>query len=194
MASDSTTSTCNHHQFLTRSYGDDQHRRDTTFEVTNGQSLTHQSLNSPISTYASSTENISRLLEGWMRSSPKATKEKVLAQNSSAEEGNMDMAGSSTVAAATVSSVQCYRPKLEQVGSELISNDEFESILSLENLNDDDHHHTHDAIIPSDDHHEMKMNHDQKKHNPPLSFLEKWLMDETAAQGEEMMDQLSPIF
>ncbi|CBI31183.3 unnamed protein product, partial [Vitis vinifera] len=159
--------------------GDDHHRRGSSFEVINGHSSAHPSLNSPISTYASSTENISRLLEGWMRSSPKATKEK-LHQNSSLEEGSIDMTGNS----------------MAQGGGELVANDEFESILEYENLNDD-HHQTTDATIPSDDHdhdHEMKMDHDQKKHNPPLSFLEKWLLDESAAQGEEMMDQLSPIF
>lgn len=197
MASDSTTSTCTNHQFVPRSYaGDDHHRRGSSFEVINGHSSAHPSLNSPISTYASSTENISRLLEGWMRSSPKATKEK-LHQNSSLEEGSIDMTGNS-MAVAAVTSVQCYRPKLEQGGGELVANDEFESILEYENLNDD-HHQTTDTTIPSDGHdhdhdHEMKMDHDQKKHNPPLSFLEKWLLDESAAQGEEMMDQLSPIF
>ncbi|KAL6335975.1 hypothetical protein AAG906_003601 [Vitis piasezkii] len=195
MASDSTTSTCTNHQFVPRSYaGDDHHRRGSSFEVINGHSSAHPTLNSPISTYASSTENISRLLEGWMRSSPKATKEK-LHQNSSLEEGSIDMTGNS-MAVAAVTSVQCYRPKLEQGGGELVANDEFDSILEYENLNDD-HHQTTDTTIPSDDHdhdHEMKMDHDQKKHNPPLSFLEKWLLDESAAQGEEMMDQLSPIF
>ncbi|RVW20580.1 Myb-related protein 306 [Vitis vinifera] len=125
---------------------------------------------------------------------PKGHQEK-LHQNSSLEEGSIDMTGNS-MAVAAVTSVQCYRPKLEQGGGELVANDEFESILEYENLNDD-HHQTTDATIPSDDHdhdHEMKMDHDQKKHNPPLSFLEKWLLDESAAQGEEMMDQLSPIF
>ena len=108
-----------------------------------------------------------------MRSSPKTAKEKVLL------EGDTGMAGNSMA----VSSVQCYRPKLEQGAGELIGTDEFDSILSFENLNDDHHQEA-----PVDD------DHDQKKNNPPLSFLEKWLLDETAAQGEEMIDQLSPIF
>lgn len=219
MASDSTTnSSCQHHQFLPRNCpgdgdgdGDDHHGRDTTFEVINGHSLSHRNLtgggpiSSSSSSYASSTENISRLLEGWMRSSPKTTTEKVLHQNStSLEEAKTDhMAGNSSMvmavaaaAASTVSSVQCYRPKLEQGGGDLIANDEFESILSFENPNDIDHTTTLNNPIGDDYDHEMKMNHDHdhKKHNPPLSFLEKWLLDETAAHGEEMIDQLSPIF
>nr|XP_017251441.1 PREDICTED: myb-related protein 306-like [Daucus carota subsp. sativus] len=160
--------------------------------------------------YASSTENISRLLQGWMRSSPTTKK--------------MD---ASTHDDSSRTSIFGFRPKADEhkeyCTQDLISNEEFESILSLDNLNTgasnmaswDDHHYSDKADDHDDDNHD----HDEVKHDngelakkvtdydhmsmnnppppppPPLSFLEKWLLEEasTTAQTEDMME-LPPIF
>ncbi|KAK3030969.1 hypothetical protein RJ639_034890, partial [Escallonia herrerae] len=117
--------------------------------------------------YASSTENISRLLEGWMTSSPKAAN-----GTSSQENSNLGIG---------------IRAKIEEGGDLNISRDEFESILAFDNLNginagwDKSSSETTAATAE-----------DERKHraenNPPLSFLERWLLEETAGQVEEMME------
>ena len=65
------------------------------------------------STYASSAENISRLLQGWMRSSPEESRRRIGGENS-----------------CTAAQEQ---PKEELNGGELVSGEEFDSILSFEN-------------------------------------------------------------
>ncbi|GMJ11292.1 myb domain protein 60 [Hibiscus trionum] len=140
------------------------------------------------SSYASSTENISRLLQGWMRSSPKV---------------NGDSIGSSSSAAANC---------------DLISrgDDQFESILSFENMNNNVtlmEKSTSKGTLQESENggnsnperkqktgHEKNPNindNDNDNDNPPLSFLEKWLLDESSAGQVEDMNQmmeLSSIF
>lgn len=138
--------------------------------------------------YASSTENISRLLQGWMKSSPKND------------------------AASNYSHSVNINPKAEHQGdAELISNEEFESILSFDNLNSAigswDHKHTNSSDKGSDDDDDddddMKVDQhiqrpaDHKSNSsppPPLSFLEKWLLDEASTGQVEEMTELPSIF
>nr|URY18934.1 MYB protein [Zanthoxylum bungeanum] len=134
------------------------------------------------SSYASSTENISRLLEGWMRSSPKTNNN----SSSTLLRGNNESIENS-VAATTI-----YKPKEEQEGGgDLISNEEFISILSFEqNLNNETStkgYCTHDsanniAVMAT----ERKQIKSDQNNNPPLTFLEKWLLEESTAQVEEI--------
>ncbi|XP_059668217.1 transcription factor MYB60-like [Cornus florida] len=162
--------------------------------------------NTTTSTYASSTENISKLLQGWMRSSsPKAhddDQEKQLHHQDSSS-GNNTIKNS-----AATTSLMCYRTKAEQEGSDLISNEEFESILSFDNLNGIawDKSSSCDSTVKSsptggaaDDEKVHHLVHEKSKQrsditNPsPFSFLEKWFLDETAGQVEEIME-IPPIF
>ncbi|KAK3405289.1 transcription factor MYB60 [Eucalyptus grandis] len=187
--------------------------------ATSSPSSSSSTLNklSHTSTYASSTENISRLLEGWMRSSPKTNgntendRPKFLdGKGFAGHENNGGGGGGGGI---------CYRPKAEhqEPGDPLISHDEFESILSFENMNNKcnvswdksngnsthhPHHHKGDCSDdrPSDANEDEKVhgmmmlerNYNKAKpseHAPPLTFLEKWLLDETASgQVEDMMD------
>ncbi|XP_065851826.1 transcription factor MYB60 [Euphorbia lathyris] len=120
-------------------------------------------------TYASSTENISRLLQGWMRSSPPAKENK---------DGN-------SVATKAEEEDCCGGGG----GGDLISHEELESILSFENLSNVAWGKSN---LKECENEEKKMK--SESNNPPLSFLEKWLLDETGnCQVEESM-QLSPIF
>ncbi|CAN6586995.1 hypothetical protein ACFX2I_013674 [Malus domestica] len=161
--------------------------------------------NQSSSTYASSTENISRLLEGWMRSSP-TPKTSSLKHHAACDNDQGKPSGIST--------------------GNLASNEEFESILSYENLNNvaswdrstcDSSTYSNNKVsqlsikVPNNgeiihDRHLLR-DEDQKSkqilrcessstncNNPPLTFLEKWLLDESAGHVEDdQMMELSPM-
>ncbi|KAK0602825.1 hypothetical protein LWI29_037340 [Acer saccharum] len=192
------------------------------------------------SLYASSTENISRLLEGWMRSSPKRNntnnssdhhhpllKEGPQDEKSSVHDqqfnNNNNNNNDSMDNSVATTSLHCYRPKqeLQEGGGDLISNEEYISVLSFENLNNvswdksttsdnnsttkaslnsaNDHHEDKINVTTIADHHKIKQRSDlhRQTSTPPLSILEKWLLDESSAgQVEEInqMMELSPIF
>lgn len=145
-------------------------------------------LNQTSSTYASSTENISRLLQGWMRSSPKS-RNPITSTNTS-DNGSAALKKAAQNDSDMETPFQCYRPKTEQEGDNFFPHEEFESILSFENLSG--------GVAwekSSYDNNEADEKKQKSENEPPqLSFIEKWLLDETAAgQVEEMMQQLSPI-
>lgn len=121
--------------------------------------------------YAASTQNISRLLQGWMTSSspPNIMNEKNYG-------------------------------KVHEEGDNLISNQDFESIIiSLEdNLNcweEEDKSPSPQKASETDAVLGHERNQKPQDNNPPLSFLEKWLLEESSARHvqEEMME-LPPIF
>ncbi|KAL3819586.1 hypothetical protein ACJIZ3_005491 [Penstemon smallii] len=146
-----------------------------------------QSENSSV--YASSAENISKLLGGWMRSSSTSTLKE-----------NRDFGKIPSEFNDFSASFQCYRPqKMENEGTNGIQIDELECILSFDGHNLDrmacdksssvliDHEKVHFG-------HENKSKNDSNNNNnPPLSFLEKWFLDESAVQVEGAME-LSQIF
>ena len=201
MASDSTTT----HEFVTKSFNE-RRSLEINSPIASSPSLRANQSSSSTTAYASSTENISRLLEGWMRSSPKST-------NKSSNFGNSASMTSNTT-------LQCYQAKAEQDGGggggggDLVSHDEFDSIVSFENLNNaawdkstcDSMPETNkscqtNAAANDDDNKvdvlQERNNNKQRsdQSSPPLSILEKWLLDESTAAGqvEEMME-LSPMF
>ncbi|KAK4282066.1 hypothetical protein QN277_013486 [Acacia crassicarpa] len=178
------------------------------------------------STYASSTENISRLLEGWMRSSPKpdtannlnlkATsqvdhKELLLQSNSNVENNSSNMVMMKS--GLSLMSNQ-NKDEGEEGGGDMMSHEEFDSILSYENLNNAAwDKSTGDSMPPTthksttsevaaaaadDDGNKVRvMAHDERNNkqrsentssDPSLSVLEKWLLDENVGQVEEMME------
>ncbi|PKI34961.1 hypothetical protein CRG98_044667, partial [Punica granatum] len=189
------TGTAHHDQLVQRSTLGDQ-RRGLAGDITSSSSS---------STYASSTENISRLLEGWMRSSPKNSTNTTTAfattNSGNYNLKNLELEKDSSIENATAS-LSCYHPKVEQeevfCGDRLIPHDEFESILSFENLNANvswDKSSTCDQKVAIG---RLRSDHPQQQQAsppPPLSFLEKWLFDETTNGGqvEEIME-LPSIF
>ncbi|KAG7033622.1 Transcription factor MYB30 [Cucurbita argyrosperma subsp. argyrosperma] len=124
------------------------------------------------STYYSSAENISRLLEGWMRSSQKT--------NDNDNDNPFHFDEKQSHRGDSVVSNQCQEVKTEQDGNRVGSIKEIESVVSLDNLG---------ASCENDN----KQNRSENDNNPPMSFLEKWLLDDTSVQVEEMMP-LSPMF
>ncbi|KAK9062901.1 hypothetical protein SSX86_020091 [Deinandra increscens subsp. villosa] len=113
--------------------------------------------------YASSTQNISRLLEGWMISS--SSQKKLLADQETKKE--------------------CmFNGVLENVDLEL------ESVLGFDNG-------TWDKIMSGDyayDEkaacilHERKLQKQESLNNPPLTFFDRWLLDEATSQLEGAID------
>ncbi|KAE9586371.1 putative transcription factor MYB-HB-like family [Lupinus albus] len=159
------------------------------------QSQTHSS------TYASSTENISRLLQGWMRSSPKQplkeiTQEEEKFQSYDEFENSNNIVKSASVPASLNLQLQQHKTKNEH---DMVSHEEFDSILSFENLNnapwdkstcDSMPENVYVASVKGAEKNRVTS---ENSNAPPLSFLEKWLLDENVGHVEEMI-QLSPMF
>ncbi|KAI3797807.1 hypothetical protein L1987_33070 [Smallanthus sonchifolius] len=116
------------------------------------------------SIYASSTQNISRLLEGWMISSSSSTSQKELADQETNKE--------------------CINGLVESV------NFEFESVLAFDNGSWDKmmsgdycpkggyvYDEKAKCIL-----HERKHQKQESLNNPPLTFFDRWLLDESASQ------------
>ncbi|CAB4316464.1 unnamed protein product [Prunus armeniaca] len=191
MASDSTTSTSHQLNIVSRrslSEGslDNMASHASSVTLKNNQS----------STYASSTANISRLLEGWMRSSP--TQKTLSNTNHLKLNASDDLQDQETPAGNLVS-----------------RHEELESILSYENLNNVaswdrstcdstqsdnklnprcDSIHDDDLVPDRDQKNKQIIRCESSTSAPPLSFLEKWLLDESAGQvDDDQMMELSPM-
>ncbi|KAG5221990.1 myb-related protein [Salix suchowensis] len=141
------------------------------------------------STYASSTENISRLLEGWMRSSPKPISSSFLLRENREQENNSLENDDQNIADSVATNyLRSYKEKPEQESGGQISHEEFESILSLESL----HNVAWDKSCSDS---AAKANTTMIAEScPPLSVLEKWILDENGAGQVEDIVELSPIF
>ncbi|CAI9756613.1 unnamed protein product [Fraxinus pennsylvanica] len=185
LASDLTT-----YRFLSTSYNergvDTGSRHDSSSDV----KLTENSN----SIYASSAENISRLLKGWM-SSPKID-----------PQNNPTAKCCEGTATTTAESLHYYRLKVDQQeGNKVIPGDEYESILSFDQ-NRNGLACDKSSCDSSQKGSEMSGNDEEKvkfdvhvqkpkmENNPPLSFLENWLLDESANHEVEEVMGLSPIF
>ncbi|CAA2985706.1 myb-related 306-like [Olea europaea subsp. europaea] len=157
----------------------------TTFQFTS-QNYTDNS-----SVYASNTENVSRLLEEWTGSSSKT----ITAPNGNREElpRIINTKNSRTECSSSAApSFQCYRPQVDQEGKNMIPTDEFESILSFNNLNATALERLSSSYSARRGSDSSGIDQNPKAEtNAPLSFLETWLLDETA--GQEVMD-LPQIF
>ncbi|KAL3637022.1 hypothetical protein CASFOL_019321 [Castilleja foliolosa] len=173
----------NYHQFMSKSYVErpvnnviDKHEKSS-------------------SVYASSAENISRLLEGWMRSS---------SSSSSPPQANNNNNNNNNIVIASNYDPNENRDNLFycDYGKDIISTDdrnELDSILSFDGRNFgrcDSNGGLIDQekasfVNINDDGQKVKANDDVI--NPPLSFLENWLLEESAGQVEGVMD-LPSIF
>ncbi|KAB2613883.1 myb-related protein 306 [Pyrus ussuriensis x Pyrus communis] len=116
------------------------------------------------STYASSTENISRLLKGWMKNPPKKSASLTNLANNKTDYQHYSSSEGTTSVANTANS-----------GNVELS-DTFESLFGFESSNSD--------LSPSmspDSLFQGESKPDLISDQLPLSFLEKWLFDESAA-------------
>ena len=212
MASDSASTT----QFVSKGFNNE--RRSSLDMSSPAPSLR---VNQSSSTYASSTENISRLLEGWMRSSPKnnnnTTHINEPHEDDTVNDKSSNFGNSASVTTSTT--LQCYQPKAEQEGGgggggggggDIVSHEDFDSILSFENMNnaasawdkstcdsmpaETNKTSQTDANDDKVIHVMTERNRQRSENSPPLSIFEKWLFDESAAGQVEEMMELSPMF
>ncbi|CAL5193197.1 unnamed protein product [Lathyrus oleraceus] len=210
---------------------------DRSLDITNNHasslklnSNNQNSHQSSSSTYASSTENISRLLEGWMRSSPNSQQQQQQQikgnyqyghhqefqsngddnviidddNNSFENNGNLLVKSASVPADLNLQGHHHHHHHHHQQQQqktskdEMVSHDqEFDSILSFENLNNGVawDKSTCDSM-PAEKCSSSSQKSIKNLCNapPPLSFLEKWLLDENVGHVEEMMELSSPMF
>ncbi|KAG5223768.1 myb-related protein [Salix suchowensis] len=155
------------------------------------------------STYASSTENISRLLEGWMRSSPKPISSSFLLRENREQENNSLENDDQNIADSVATNyLRSYKEKPEQESGGQISHEEFESILSLESLHNVawDKSCSDSAAVTTKGFQNSASTYEKANTTmiaescPPLSVLEKWILDENGAGQVEDIVELSPIF
>ncbi|KAF2299475.1 hypothetical protein GH714_032089 [Hevea brasiliensis] len=137
----------------------------------------------PASNYASSTENIAKLLKGWMRNGPK----KQAQTNSSAATQNSfnNIAGTTD----SICSEGTGPSKGDKNGIELAQ--AFESLFGFESLDSSNSDFSH--TMSTD---EASLFQDESKpyssdQMPPLSLLEKWLLDEGALQGKNYLGEVT---
>ncbi|XP_008775987.1 transcription factor MYB60-like [Phoenix dactylifera] len=125
------------------------------------------------STYASSTDNISRLLEGWMRPSPKSTQGKNQRSNNSEDSESLGDRGCCAA----------------------VTKEDLDSLISFENLSSISWEKSSslvDSVLqrpqlePAGS--EAKQGVAEGQQQPPLSFLEKWLLDEASGQVDGFME------
>ncbi|KAI3905526.1 hypothetical protein MKW92_053123 [Papaver armeniacum] len=176
------------------------------------KSISSSSSTSSATTYASSTGNISRLLEGWMKTSPNKLSSSALKLKTSQTEENVVPNGSNN-------------SNDDNHNTSNSDNNYFESLLAFENTSNntvcwkqnfssdsttvhgstsaslEEPLTTTSTITPvedrvdsiSDSGHQGLIEDDLNQ--PPFSLLEKWLLDETTGQVlEEDPTEISPIF
>ncbi|CAL0332798.1 unnamed protein product [Lupinus luteus] len=157
------------------------------------QSQTHSS------TYASSTENISRLLEGWMRSSPKKPLKEITQEEEKFQANDEFENSNNLVKPALMPATLNLQLQQQKTKKDMVSHEEFDSILSFENLNtapwdkstcDSMPEKVYVTAVKGAEKNRLTC---ENSNAPPLSFLEKWLLDENVGHVEEMI-QLSPMF
>ncbi|XP_050271570.1 myb-related protein 306-like [Quercus robur] len=123
------------------------------------------------STYASSTDNIARLLKGWVRNSPKSARSNsAITQNSLNNMSGTDSVSSEGTPSKAINGIE--------------QSETFESLLAFESF-DSSHSDTSQSMSP-----EASLFQDESK-PLPLSLLENWLFDEGASQGKEFLSDFS---
>lgn len=147
--------------------------------------------------YASSTENISRLLESWMKCSS-SSKANLVSRN--------DYDDTSTTNNNNGYNDVAFDHHVCEEDNHL---HQFDTMLSFDNLNNHKIGNTTSTAIACDDsteeditnegknvHDENMDNLDDDENNPPLTFLEKWLLDEstTSRQVADEILRLPSIF
>lgn len=214
-SSDSTTNI----QLLPKSpFSDQRSCLDFTNNQLGSSIRANQCTNNNSTTYASSTENISRLLEGWMRSSSNS-KSSTTTNNLKEDHHKSHEIGNSSV----MDSLRlCKRKNEIDQGRDLVSHEEFDSILSFDQNTNNNNNVTswerssgdssiqnykrgcyenstvdHEINYEIKDHHVEEIEKDSINNvsTPPMSCIEKWLLDESTCAGhvKELMD-LSPMF
>ncbi|KAI3454668.1 hypothetical protein Pfo_011331 [Paulownia fortunei] len=135
-------------------------------------SVPQQTWPTQTSTYASSTENIARLLENWMKKSPNSSQAVSSESTQSTSFNNPSVGLSSSPSEGTISTTFLSFNSSNSDVSQSMSVEDQEAKFEAANF-------TPETGIVQD---ESKPILDPQM---PLSLLEKWLLDDAAAQGQE---------
>ncbi|CAF2082080.1 unnamed protein product, partial [Brassica napus] len=122
------------------------------------------------STYASSTENISRLLEGWMRASPESNTVNLLEEKLQNQTTNLMNDNHNQFPCEHVQGSWEEGHSKTIIGGD---HDQGFSLLPKESEKNVNCHH--DVQEDGDD-----VDDDHNNATPPLTFIEKWLLEETS--------------
>ncbi|XP_072983010.1 transcription factor MYB60-like [Typha latifolia] len=137
------------------------HNSPTSYApISKDHNMEEKNPNSP-STYASSTENISKLLEKWMRSSPKTIQD---------NQGGTITNNSDSCNAAGRELLEGSLYKSDQGSDSHMNHDNLDSVLSYDNISG------------------ITWEKPSASTQTPLSFLEKWLLDEASGQVGGFME------
>ncbi|XP_073009207.1 transcription factor MYB60-like [Typha latifolia] len=177
-ATPSSNSTTNLHHLLSKSY---KYSGIISSSIPPHSVVQRYSTNSSSSSsYASSTENISKLLQGWMRPSPKTD----IKNNNNNNNNNKHMQHGSFINVFTSSSPYINNHDNSAIKSE---HHGLEPLLSLDNLAGcrSSYYGSHRPAVA--DHH-SDSNKSLDSNQPPFSFLEKWLLDDATGHGDLVME------
>lgn len=175
-------STANYPQLISEKCGDQRKMDHHIFSNQHSRSSEKISL-----LYASSADNISKLLQGWMRSSPQP--------NNTSHIDKFHNCSSSDKFQSEAS-FQGFNPlQIENhdqaKNGDNIPSDALEHNLSSDHLDFDSSQKGYENIEFLDHQKAPKF---QNFDHPPLSFLENWLFDEGVSSVEEVMDQIPIMF
>lgn len=146
----SSTNNYDHHQF-TWQFSDNNNKQGISSNSLN-------SSNSSSSLYASSTENISRLLEGWMRSSPNPSRRNNIDHDHDHDE-------------------MLHEAQKNDQDQELIVKSCEKSWIQDGGMPKEKSTCDSSGFVAQ-----------EKTSPPPFTYLEKWLLDENGGQVEELME------
>ncbi|XP_022736169.1 myb-related protein 306-like [Durio zibethinus] len=148
-------------------------------------SLSHPYLRpsqSQASTYASSAENISRLLENWMKNPPNPAAHQI----NSAETMTQNSFNNTTTAGSSSS---------DEGALSATTSEGFDSFFSFNSSNSDVSHESVSADLNANLTTENSVFQDESKPNlgaqVPLTLIEKWLLDDGSAQDHEDLINMS---
>lgn len=135
------------------------------------------------STYASSTENISRLLKGWTRNPPKPSQTNSVMTHNTFK--NIST-GTDSVSSDQGSTTPSWKANYK----DLILPEAFDhSLFALESL-ESSHSDTSQSMSPEATLFQAESKPDCSA-QPPFSLLEKWLFDEGASQGKDFLNYIT---
>ncbi|KAI3974226.1 hypothetical protein MKX01_033477 [Papaver californicum] len=133
-------------------------------------------------TYASSTENISRLLQGWMKKSPKSASTATNSSSSYIGVGTNTTKNESTPSRSDVEGTS----KSEGIDQSIFGFDSSNSITTPQSVSTADDQTSTDLYFQDDEKRKDQLIMKSESEAEPFSLIENWLFDESiVSQGQE---------
>ncbi|CAL9196232.1 transcription factor MYB60-like [Musa acuminata AAA Group] len=170
------------HDYVSQSYDMMESRKQ---DLTDALPMYHQK-----SRYASSSENISRLLQGWMQSSPTVDAPGKLKQSFFTADDDDDETSNIISALAAASLTEKSQAESDRRCGATMTHDDFVLLHSFENMDIVPWENTGEETRPFQharaDDAEAQLGAESEQ--PPLFLSENWLLDEALVQVDELME------